>query len=557
MNETFTTYLKPLLLLVGLTLGYHQAQAQSAPTAFGATICQGDSAFVYVQPQAGFTYNWYDAMSGGNLLGTGDTLFLGAPSTTTTYYVEGVSAGGSTNGVGAPDNSIAGGTNYSAFGDGLVFTVQNDTVQLDTVFVYPNGPGNVVINLRTTSNTLLQTATVATTNSISTKTAIPVEFCIPPGTYRLNAIGTTTGGMFRNTGGAAYPYNSPNINIIGAINTSTTFYYFFYDWKYRVGCGSTGTTTPRSSATVTVNPNPVVSLGPDLTRCPDQTIIAQLSGGGTYLWSDGSTSPSLPIDTAGTYWVQCTDSFGCVGGDTLLVTDVVVTSPGLPSDTIFCGDPLQICVANPSGSSYVWNDGSNTPCITITQAGVYIVTCTDQFGCSVSDTVNANLNPPPNATFMADTLACPVIDFFVLAAVGNDNYSWSFGDGGMDTLPNPTYTYANNGNYTVTLITTGPCGMDTNSQQLDINCIVGVEGGLPAGYVIYPNPSAGAFFLRYPVGAESVAVQIYDQRGSLVLERTTEGQLGQLKIEAPLSKGLYFLTIVRDGKRFGQQILVE
>lgn len=556
MNQTFTTYLRPLLLLIVLSFSY-QAQAQSAPTAFGTTICEGDSAFVYVTPQAGFTYNWYDAMSGGNLVGTGDTLFLGTPSVSAIYYVEGVSPGGSTNGVGAPDNSIAGGTNYTYFPDGLVFTVQGDTVQLDTVFVYPNGPGNIVVNLTDVSNTVLQSATVATSNSITTKTAVPLEFCIPPGTYRLNAVGTTTGGLFRNTGGAQYPYNSTNINITGAINTSTTFYYFFYDWKYRVGCGTNGGTTPRSSATVTVNPNPVINLGPDAVLCPNQTTILQAGGPGTYLWPDGSTGPSFQIDSAGTYWLQCTDLNGCVGSDTINVTESTLADPGLPDDTTFCGTSLQICAQPQTNVMCLWNTGATGQCITVTQAGTYIIQCTDQFGCSIEDTINVTLNPPPNATFMMDTMACPMINFFVLAAVGNDSYSWTFGDGGIDTLPNPDHTYANNGTYTVTLITTGPCGMDSSIQQLNIDCILNVDGGLPEGYTIYPNPSAGEFFLQYPIGTESMEVQVYDQQGRLVLERDADGQVGRIKMDTQLSQGLYFLTIMRDGKRYGQRILVE
>lgn len=555
MNQPLHPYFKSLLLLVVLVSFYGQTKAQSAPTTFGDVICAGDSGFVYVTPQAGFTYNWYDAMSGGNLLGTGDTLFVGPLASTTTYYVEGVSTGGSTNGVGPTDNTIAGGTNYTALQDGLVFTVQNDTVQLDTVFVYPNGPGNVVINLRTTSNVVLQTATVQTTTT--TKTAIPVGFCIPPGTYRLNAVGTTTGGLFRNTGGAQYPYTSPNINITGAINTSTTFYYLFYDWKYRVGCGPNGGTTARAAATVTVNPLPVVNLGPDVVICGNQSVQVQTSGSGTYLWSDGSTGPVFTIDSAGTYWLQCTDANGCTNSDTIDATSVVLPDLGLPDDTLLCDSTLVLCVPNSPSATYIWSDGSIAPCVTIATPGTYFVTCTDSNGCSVNDTVNVTLNFPPNAGFIMDTSMCPIVLFDVPAVPGNDTYSWDFGDSTTDTLPNPTHTYASNGTYTVTLTTTGPCGTATSSQQLDINCIVGVDGGLPAGYTVYPNPSNGEFFLDYPVRISELTVEVYDQLGSLVLERVTNGQEGRLEIKQELARGLYLMTIQRDGKRYAQRILIK
>ena len=553
MHQTFTTYFSSLLIAFCF---FTQLNAQTGPVSFGDTICAGDSAFMYVQAQSGLTYNWYDAASGGNLVGTGDTLFLGTPSMTTTYYVEAVGGGGSTNGVGPTDNSIASGSNYTFFPDGLVFTVQNDTVQLDTVFVYPNAAGNVVVNLTNTSNTVLQTATVAGSGSGFVKTAIPVEFCIPPGTYRLNAVGTTTNGLFRNTGGAQYPYTSTNINITGAINTSTTFYYFFYDWKYRVGCGG-APPTGRSATTVVVNPNPIVNFGPDPVLCPNNTIQLNFGGGNnTYLWSDSTTGPIFVIDSAGTYWGECTDPNGCSDRDTLVVTAATVTDPGLPDDTIYCGDPITLCATGGSSTCF-WNTGATTPCITVNNPGVFVISCIDSLGCSIEDTTTVTLVMPPNATFMADTFACPMIDFTVLAVTGNDTYTWDFGDSTGDTLPTPSHTYTQNGTYTVTLITTGACGSDTMSQQLVINCIVGLEDGLPEGYTLYPNPSHGQFFLEYPVGTGELRLQVFNLAGSEVWTKEESGQLGKARMEMPLAKGMYFLRIERDGMTFGQKIIVE
>lgn len=67
----------------------------AAPVVNNTSICNGQSATLQVQnPQTGETYNWYDASSAGNLVGTGTTFTTPALTSTTTYYVEALSASG-------------------------------------------------------------------------------------------------------------------------------------------------------------------------------------------------------------------------------------------------------------------------------------------------------------------------------------------------------------------------------------------------------------------------------------------------------------------------------
>jgi gliding motility-associated-like protein len=67
----------------------------AAPVVNSTSICPGQTATLQVQnPQAGETYNWYDAATGGTLLGTGTSFTTPVLTATTTYYVEAVSAAG-------------------------------------------------------------------------------------------------------------------------------------------------------------------------------------------------------------------------------------------------------------------------------------------------------------------------------------------------------------------------------------------------------------------------------------------------------------------------------
>jgi PKD repeat protein len=53
---------------------------------------------------------------------------------------------------------------------------------------------------------------------------------------------------------------------------------------------------------------------------------------------------------------------------------------------------------------------------------------------------------------------------------------WDFGDGGTSTAQNPTHVYASTGTYTVCLIATNGCGVDTTCQPITVTCPNPVTG---------------------------------------------------------------------------------
>jgi len=59
------------------------------------------------------------------------------------------------------------------------------------------------------------------------------------------------------------------------------------------------------------------------------------------------------------------------------------------------------------------------------------------------------------------------VQFTDLSSGGPISWSWSFGDGGTDTVQNPSHTYANSGTYTVTLTATNPEGATYTQTRSD------------------------------------------------------------------------------------------
>jgi hypothetical protein len=72
------------------------------------------------------------------------------------------------------------------------------------------------------------------------------------------------------------------------------------------------------SVIVDAYPPVLFSFGPDTQSATPYTLDAG-AGYASYLWNTGEMTSSIVIDTTGTYWVELTNSDGCIGGDTVHV----------------------------------------------------------------------------------------------------------------------------------------------------------------------------------------------------------------------------------------------
>lgn len=81
-----------------------------------------------------------------------------------------------------------------------------------------------------------------------------------------------------------------------------------------------------ASQNILVNPIPAVALGPDVTICPDASVV--LNGGSftTYVWSTGANTASITVDSTGRglgtfrFILIATNNFACANRDTIFVT---------------------------------------------------------------------------------------------------------------------------------------------------------------------------------------------------------------------------------------------
>ncbi|MCB0792126.1 MAG: gliding motility-associated C-terminal domain-containing protein [Flavobacteriales bacterium] len=123
-----------------------------------------------------------------------------------------------------------------------------------------------------------------------------------------------------------------------------------------------------------------LDLGPDTLLCTtDQLLLDATTPGATYLWSDGSTGPTLLAAHAGTYWARVSIG-GCSVSDTLVITGGGPPEVDLPRDVFLCPGATTVLDATFPGSTVLWSDGDTSAARVVEMPGVYAVTVTNACG---------------------------------------------------------------------------------------------------------------------------------------------------------------------------------
>jgi hypothetical protein len=240
-------------------------------------------------PLAGL--NWFDAQTGGNLLGTGSPFTTPVITETTNFYVSASLDGGSES-AGKP--TYIGTDNTSGSQWGLVFDVVNSNITINSVDVYSVGTGGQMeVQLRDNTGLLLQTVGPFTYPSGSVSSPVTVTFNlnldVPVGNgYRLVS-NNMSGNLIREfSANNNYPYTSASGNVVvtsGFItNPGSTTYYWFYNWDVTAGCQG-----PRVPVEATVTTPPALTITGDQTICSNTitslTVTSPLVDYDVYTWS--------------------------------------------------------------------------------------------------------------------------------------------------------------------------------------------------------------------------------------------------------------------------------
>jgi hypothetical protein len=249
------------------------------------------------------------------------------------------------------------------------------------------------------------------------------------------------------------------------------------------------TTANAQNASVSISPaGPTVCEGTVLTAN-----TSGLTGPLTYLWSDGSTTPSIIVYQSGSYRVRVTGTTLYNGVRTVsssLVPYTVIVSPNplisVAGSTNLCPNDSVKLVAKGRRPyySYSWSNGSTLPYTYANQSGTYVLTTsTNAGGCNFSASATVDINVfdngyQPAVNAISSLTVCKPGYVDLSGDPGFSSYVWNWFDG------TPTGGSSVGQNASILLDGSSGYALDTATVYLTVQANNGACSFTSAGTVI-------------------------------------------------------------------------
>jgi len=271
-----------------------------------------------------------------------------------------------------------------------------------------------------------------------------------------------------------------------------------------------------AKGTITINEPPAIVFSanqqtPSTCGNSNGAAIASATGGNgtfTYTWSNGTSGQTNSGLATGTYTVTATDKKGCTSVQTVFINDLPGPSAAaIVSKAILCsGGSGDIAVATTGGTApyiYSWSTGVSTVTTLLNDtlkgvaANTYVVTITDNNGCTVTTTATLTDPPAINITSLVPvdaTCGNPDGSASVTASGGTGGlvFTWSNGQTGV------TATGLSGGvTYTLTITDGSGC---TKTSSVTINNANGPTAALTVNSAINCNGGTGSIIVSVSSG---------------------------------------------------------
>jgi gliding motility-associated-like protein len=238
-----------------------------------------------------------------------------------------------------------------------------------------------------------------------------------------------------------------------------------------------------------------VNLGADTTICGTNQFVLNPNtvGAATYLWQDGTTSPTFSANQSGLYWVEVKNSVsGCIKRDSIQLTFSPNPQFDLGQDFSTCIGEVTSLSVNINATSYLWNTGALSNSISITQSGLYWLEV-NLNGCKKRDSIQVVFNSLPIVNLGKDTTLCDDNTLLLNATNTYATYYW------QDASTSPTYTVTNAGTYAVKVTLNGCITKDTTvvQYQLKPKFTLGADKLICPGLTITLDPKLTTTGLQY------------------------------------------------------------
>ncbi|MCX6198367.1 MAG: T9SS type A sorting domain-containing protein [Bacteroidetes bacterium] len=320
------------------------------------------------------------------------------------------------------------------------------------------------------------------------------------------------------------------------------------------------------NVSVILNNSAFITASGNTAICTGDSVQLTASGGFTYLWSTGATTPSIYVNSAATYSCSVTNQAGTC---TVIPPSVAVTVSGnTPTVTYDISNSDRFCISSgtlslvltggsPQGGTY---SGSfiNNGVFNLTQAGVgaHLVTYTytDPGGCgtaSDNDSLFIDNEVLASINFPSDTF-CDNVGQTVLAPFGSPaGGAWGVNNTVITTV-NPSQ--AGVGTYFMHYaIVAGGC-KDTAYVTAVVEHCTGINELDETVLNIYPNPSKGTFVISIANDQKFSLVRIFDATGRKQMESTlTDNKI----LLSELARGTYLVELSNEKTVVRKQVVVQ
>ncbi len=335
--------------------------------------------------------------------------------------------------------------------------------------------------------------------------------------------GEASGSIVLNTGGGAGSYsyvwdNGMTADSIGGLTagdytvTITDAVNCTYEESFTLNEPSDITSTSSASDATCFN-----TLDGSVSVTPMGGTIGSGSDY-TYLWSNDSTTSSIPSIVAGNYYVTITDDNGCEQIDSALVNSppAISTIPDTINVSCFGLTNGEASVTSSGGTgnlTYLWDNGVSATSITDLPAGSYTVLITDENMCT--DSVTIEVLQPAEIEVVVDSMGVDCNGaangtIAITPSGGNGGFSFEWSDGST----NEDLSGVSAGIYGLTITDSNNCetqesitlqegeSIQSSYAVTDVNCFSESTGSITASI---SGPS-GPFSYQWSNGADSLTL---------------------------------------------------
>ncbi len=285
-----------------------------------------------------------------------------------------------------------------------------------------------------------------------------------------------------------------------------------------------------------------------------------ISGGVTpysYNWSNSETTSTITNLGQGNYSLTLTDENACeetysydIMSPEELVNEIEITDVWCKGDS---NGAIQIDVeGGVSFYDYNWSTGDTNSQLADLNEGVYVLTLTDQNGCTLEDTATISYTHDSPEILMDTTAIICVNQTTTLDAGAGFVYAWS------TNQSTQTIEISDPRTYTVTITDFNGCSSSQGITVTADSCLGISSISKTPSYRIYPNPSNGS--VQFEITNSDLSldyVQLESISGQTIKKITLTGnQAGALDF-LDVAKGVYTLNFIFDTGVRSEQIIIQ